>query len=121
MATKSGEIMWVHPDIINAEQMEFSKPKLKDKLCNTISLATDDDTVTIASLSDSEEEKLALAARPATSQPVGTRSEKLYLCQYDQTPRRDTIANNVRNNCTSPGLGTTPAVGRREVKGGLIR
>ena len=62
MATKSGEIMWVHPDIINAEQMEFSKPKLKDKLCNTISLATEDDTTIVSSLSDSEEEKIALAA-----------------------------------------------------------
>ena len=47
---------------------------------------TDDNVVTIASLSDSEEEKLALAAQPTTSQPLGTRYEKQYLPQYDQTP-----------------------------------
>ena len=79
MATKSGEIMWAHPDIVKGEQWEFSQPKLKGKSCNTVSLATDDDTMTIASLSDLEEEKLSLAAQPANSQPVGTRSEKHYL------------------------------------------
>ena len=54
--------MWVHPDIVKYEKWESSKLKLKGKLCNTISLATDDDTVTITSLSDSNEEKFALAA-----------------------------------------------------------
>jgi len=58
MTTESGEIMCVHPDIIKDEQWETSKYKLKGKSCNTISLAIDDDSVTIASLSDSEEEKL---------------------------------------------------------------
>jgi len=79
MMTKFREIMWVHPDIINDEQWESCKPKLKDKSCNVVSLATDDDAVIIASLSDSEEEKLVLAAQPATSQPEGTRSRKLCL------------------------------------------
>jgi len=37
-----------------------------------LSLATDDDAMTIASLSDSEEEKFALAAQPVTPQSVGT-------------------------------------------------
>jgi len=77
--TKSGEIMWVHPDIVNDEQWESSKPKLKGKSCNAVSMATNNDAVTIASLNDSEEEKLALAAQPPTSQPVGTQSEKSYL------------------------------------------
>jgi len=54
MMTKSGKIMWVHPDIIEDEQWESSKPKLKGKSCNAISLAMDDNVVTIASLSDSE-------------------------------------------------------------------
>jgi len=57
---KSKEIVWVHPDIVNDEQWEFSQPKLKGKSCNIVSLVTDDDTMTIASLSDLEEEKLAL-------------------------------------------------------------
>jgi len=38
----------------------------------------DDDAVTVASLSDSKEEKLALVVQHATSQPVGIRSEKRY-------------------------------------------
>jgi len=76
MTTKFGEIMWVHLDIIKDEQWESSKLKLKGKSCNAVSLAMDDDDVTIASLNDSKEEKLALAAQPAISQPVGTQSEK---------------------------------------------
>ena len=42
--------------------------------------------MTIASLSDSEEEKFALAVQLATSQPIGTWSGKQYLWQYDQIP-----------------------------------
>ena len=42
--------------------------------------------MTVASLSDLEGEKLALATQPTISQPVGTRSGKQYLWQYDQTP-----------------------------------
>ena len=71
LTIKSGKIMWVHRDIVEDEQWESSKPKLKGKSCNIVSLATDDDAVTIASLSDSKEKKLALAAQPATSQPIG--------------------------------------------------
>jgi len=42
--------------------------------------------VTITSLSDSKEKKLALAAQPSTLQPVDTHSGKQYLRQSDQTP-----------------------------------
>jgi len=42
---ESGEIMWVHPDIVQDEQWETSKLKLKDKSCNAVSFATDDDSV----------------------------------------------------------------------------
>jgi len=52
ITTKYGEIMWVHQDIIKDEQWETNKPKLKGKSCNVISLAADDDAMTIASLSD---------------------------------------------------------------------
>jgi len=82
MKTKSGEIMWVNPDIIKDKQWESSKPKLKDKSCNAVSFVTNDDAVTIASLSDSKEEKLVLAVQPATSQPISTRSGRMYLWQY---------------------------------------
>jgi len=46
----------------------------------------DNDVVTIASLSDSKEEKFALATQPATTQPLVTWSGRSYLRQYDQTP-----------------------------------
>jgi len=45
MTIKSGEIMWVHPDIVKDEQWESSKPKLKGKSFNVVSPAADDDTV----------------------------------------------------------------------------
>jgi len=40
--------MWVHPDIVKDEQWESSQPKLKDKSCNIISLAVDDDTAIVS-------------------------------------------------------------------------
>ena len=58
MMTKSGEIMWVHPNIVEDEQWVSSKPKLKGKSYNVVSLATDDDGVTITSLGDSKKENL---------------------------------------------------------------
>jgi len=44
ITTKSGEIMWVHPDVVQDEQWEASKPKLKGRSCNAVSLATDDNS-----------------------------------------------------------------------------
>ena len=55
---KYGEIMWVHLDIVEDEQWESSKPKLKGKLCNAITFVMDDDTMTTTSLSDSEKKSL---------------------------------------------------------------
>ena len=55
---KFGEIMWVHSDIIEDEQWESNKPKLKSKSCNTISLATDDDAMTVGSLSAQKKRNL---------------------------------------------------------------
>ena len=48
LTTKSEKIMWVHPDIVKDEQWESSQPKLKDKSCNIISLAVDDDTAIVS-------------------------------------------------------------------------
>jgi len=70
--------MLVHPDIVKDKQWESSKPKVKSKSCNVISLAMDD-IIIVASISDPGEEKLALAAQPTTSQSVTTRSGKQYL------------------------------------------
>jgi len=55
---QSGEIMWVHPDIVQDEQWETSKPKLKGRSCNAVSLAAYDDFVTIASLSAQKKRSL---------------------------------------------------------------
>jgi len=46
---------------------------------------SDDDSVRIASLSDSENEKHAFTAHDAATQPTGTRSEKSYLRLYEKT------------------------------------
>jgi len=43
----------------------------------------DDDAMTIGSLNDLEEEKLALAVQPAFSQPKGTWFGRQYLRRYD--------------------------------------
>jgi len=50
--------MWVHPNIVEDQQWVSSKPKLKGKSYNVVSLATDDDGVTITSLGDSKKENL---------------------------------------------------------------
>jgi len=62
--------------------------------------------MTIASLSDSEEEKLALTSQSATPQPVGTWSEKPYLRQYDQTP--DETHQPATSGTTAPVQASTP-------------
>ena len=61
--TESGEIIWVHPDFVKDEQWETNKPKLKGKSGNAVSLIAEDDSVTVASFSDSEGEKPALVAQ----------------------------------------------------------
>ena len=54
MMIRSGEIMWVHSDIVKGEQRESSKLNLKGKSYNFIFIAMDDDIVTVASSSDSK-------------------------------------------------------------------
>ena len=74
--TESEKIMCVHSDIVKDEQQKTNKPKLKEKSCNVVSLTVDDDSVTVASLSNSEGEKPVLTTQPSTLQPVGTCSGK---------------------------------------------
>ena len=73
MTTKVGEIMWVYPDIVKDEHWESSKPNLKGRSCNVVSLVNNDDAMTVPSLSDSE---IALAAQPTSSKLIGTQSCK---------------------------------------------
>jgi len=66
MALETEEIMWVYLDLAKDEQWESKIPKLKGKSCNVVSVLPDDDNITVASLSDSEDEKYALVAQDAT-------------------------------------------------------
>jgi len=66
--------------------MGIKKTQAQIQVLSVISLVTNEDTVTIASFSDSgEEEKLALTTQPDISQPVGTRSGKSYSKQSTKT------------------------------------
>jgi len=67
------------PEYYQRRAMGVESAQAQRQTCNIISLAQDDDTATIASLSSSEEEKFAFTAQPTASQPVGTRSGKQYL------------------------------------------
>ena len=69
----------MHPDLDKDKQWDSKKSKPKGKSCNVVSVLPDDDNVTVASLSDSEDEKYAFVAQDATPQLTGTRSGKSYL------------------------------------------
>ena len=81
---KTGEIMWIHPDLTQDKQWDSKKSKSKGKSCNVISVLPDDGNVTIASLSDFESERHACTAQTDVPQPTGTRSGKPYLKQYER-------------------------------------
>jgi len=68
MTMKSEKIMWVHPDTPKMSNATQKKSKLKGKHCNVVSVLLDDDNITIASLSDSEDEKHALAVHDTAPQ-----------------------------------------------------
>ena len=59
LTLETGEVMWIHPDLVQDVQWDSKKPKSKGKSCNVISILPDDDNLTSASLSDSEGEKHA--------------------------------------------------------------
>jgi len=75
----TGEIMWVHPDLVQDKQWASKKSKSKGKSCNVISILLDDGNLTLASLSDSEGEKHACTTQANVPQPIGTRSGKSYI------------------------------------------
>ena len=85
MTIKSGEITWMHPDLTKDKKWDSREPKLKEKSCNIVSVLPDNGNITVASLSDSEDEKHAFAAQDATSQPTCTWPGKSYMRQYEKT------------------------------------
>ena len=87
--TPQGEIMWVHPDLVNEQQWTTvtnrkSKGKAKASSCNVVCASSREAETDVPSLTDSEEETIVLAAEP--NQPMaGTRSGQPYLKQYGET------------------------------------
>ena len=59
--------MWVHPDLAQDKQWDSKKSKSKEKSCNVVSILPDDDNITIASLSDSENERHTFTAHADVS------------------------------------------------------
>jgi len=88
LTLKIGEIMWVHPDLAQDKQWDSKKSKSKEKSYNVVSILLDDDNITIASLSDPENEKHTFTTQADALQPTGTRSGKSYLKQYEKTTDR---------------------------------
>ncbi|ONK72755.1 uncharacterized protein A4U43_C04F22830 [Asparagus officinalis] len=77
--------MWVHPDLIEDQQWTNTLPKQKGgkaKSANMISPSVSENNDHLKPLTDSEEERIVLAAYPEGN--PGTRSGKVYLRNYDQ-------------------------------------
>ena len=60
LTLETGEIMWIHPDLVQDEQWDSKKSKSKDKSCNVISIRPDDSNLTSTSLSDSDRGRISL-------------------------------------------------------------
>ena len=75
----------MHPNLGKDKQWDSKKLKPKGKSCNVVSVLPDDDNITVASLSDSEDEKHAFVEQDVAPQLTGTRSGKSYLRQYEKT------------------------------------
>jgi len=84
VTTQSGEVMWVHPDIVHDEQWTKVSRKGKNKSSNVISVSKEADVALPETLYSDEERLRVLTAQPATAQQQGTRSGQAYLKQYDQ-------------------------------------
>jgi len=84
LTLETGEVMWIHPDLVQNVQRSSKESNSKGKSCNVISVLPDDGNLTSASLSDSEGEKHACIAQADAPQQTGTRSGKSYLRQYEK-------------------------------------
>ena len=67
--TPRGEIMWVHPDLVDGQQWTTvtnrkSKGKAKATSCNVVCASSREAETDVPSLTNSEEEKIALATEP---------------------------------------------------------
>ena len=62
LTLETGEVMWIHPDLVQEVQRDSKEPNLKGKSCNVISILPDDGNLTSASLRI-QKEKGMLAQR----------------------------------------------------------
>ena len=85
LTAPKGEIMWVHPDLLGDQQWMNTSSKKKGgkaKSSNMISPSVTENDDHLKPLTNSEEERIALAAYPGDN--PGTRSGKVYLRDYGQ-------------------------------------
>ena len=87
--TPQGEIMWVHPDLVEGQQWTTVtnrkfKSKAKASPCNVMCASSREVETDIPSLIDLEKEIIVLAAEP-NALVAGTHSGQTYLKKYDET------------------------------------
>ena len=88
LPTPRGEVMWVHPDIMEDQQwttVNRKKSRGKGKApCNVVSVSSKETEMNTASLTNSEEERTVFIVGPEI-QPISvTRSGKQYLKNYNE-------------------------------------
>ena len=64
LTLETGEVIWIHPDLVQEVQRDSKEPNLKGKSCNVISVLPDDGNLTSASLSDSKGKSLLARRKP---------------------------------------------------------
>jgi len=82
--TPQGEIMWVHPDLVQCQQdttmtNKKSKGKARTSSCNVVCASSREAETDVYSFKDSEEERIVLAAQPGAQLAAETRSGQQYL------------------------------------------
>ena len=87
--TPRGELMWVHPDIIQSQQWtnitnRKSKGKAKASSCNVVYASSREAETDVAALTDSEEKENCSRCRAKCPFYAGIRSGQQYLKEYNE-------------------------------------
>ena len=85
--TPQGEVMWVHPDLVDGQQWttvtsKRSKGKAKASSCNVVCASSREAETDVPSLTDSEEKIIVLTAEP--NQLMAETRGQSYLKKYDE-------------------------------------
>jgi len=109
--TPRGEVMWVHPDIVQDQQwttVDRKKPRGRGKApCNAVGVSSKESEENITALTDSEEEKTVFIAGPEIPPVSTTRPGMQYLKNYDEaelsTPKpTEGVANPIHKKAKEP-------------------